>query len=124
MTEHSRTVWSVERETAMAREDREARLPSWARQLIGSLRLLVTRLESERDAARFATNPDESDTLIDFYTDPPVGIGRGTAVRFRLDREREYVDVRNVDGEVRVSSGDRLVLRLEASNVLRITVER
>lgn len=110
----------------MAPQDRELRLPAYARGLIENLRRTVERLEGERDAARFATNPGESDTLIDVFADPPIGLGRGTMVRFLLNGDpSSRVDVHtDCDGAVLVHGSDPFILRMEASNSLRISVDR
>lgn len=113
-----------------ARDPREERLPKWAQAEMERLRLRAMRAEAERDEARLATGPDESDVVIDGWGAIPVGLGRGTQISFRppgptkLHPVRRTIDVRVLDnGTVQVLGGAPLIVRLGASNVLYLTLD-
>jgi hypothetical protein len=111
-------------------DEREARLPKWAREEIRDLRRRVSEAESLAQQARLDTNPDGSNTQIQNYTDRNIGLGDETLIRFVLatfpdGRERIYVDanVRTLHGEthLHVQSSDQLVIHPQSSNYVRVT---
>ena len=112
-------------------DPREAKLPVWARKHIESLRRRVEDAESDRDAALLATDPAGSDTVLDAYAAIPVGLGKGTIVRFRLGDEnrQEWVDVHVVrihDGRrlLQVMAGTSIHIEPRATNVIHVEVSR
>ena len=112
-------------------DPREAKLPVWARTYIERLRRVAQDAERDRDEARLATNPAESDTVLDAYASIPIGLGKSPNVRFRLGSEErsEWIDVRthrDHEGKtyVEVRSGDSLLIRPQVTNVVRIEVTR
>ena len=65
-------------------DPREAKLPRWAQDHLATMRRQVEAARRAEDAARLATSPDESDTLLDRYaeSDIPIGLGVGISVHF------------------------------------------
>lgn len=108
-------------------DDRESRLPRWAQGRIAELERRLQAAEAAADAARLATAPAESDTLIDPHEPVPIGLGTGPRVRFLPagpgDTLRRWVDVR-VDpfGYVEVMGGDVFAIEPQSSNLIRIRV--
>lgn len=110
-------------------DSREAKLPVWARTYIERLRRVVQDAESDRDAARLATDSAGSDTVIDPYADIPIGLGKGTIVRFRLGDERrmEWADVSVIhtgDGRtlLQIMAGSTVHIEPRAANVVYVEV--
>lgn len=96
-------------------EDREERLPAWARNLIRGLRAE----SSEFRRLLTDTDPESSLIVVDPYSDQPRGIdGNLTRVRFA-----NQVDVMVRDGRVEVYSvdGGRLQIVPIATNVVEVS---
>lgn len=107
-------------------DNRLARLPQWAQEHIRALERRLAAAEASAEAARLATAPDASDTLVYPYDRIPIGLGCGQRVRFQPngpgDELRQFLDVR-VDGlgaYVDVSAGEPFAIELESSNHFRI----
>jgi hypothetical protein len=104
-------------------DPREDRLPAWVRQQFATLRRRTEDAEQERADARLATDPAESDTVLDAYADIPIGLGKEAIVRFRLgDEERmEWIDAKvshDAHGGtyLRLMSGENLQIEPCSSN--------
>ncbi len=105
-------------------DEREQRLPKWAQEKLTDARRRVRDANELAQAARLATKPDETDTLIDPWGDS-IGLPKGERVRFLLaddDNLREWVDVRVKDGVLELMGGGSLVLRPQVTNVVHIKV--
>lgn len=110
--------------------EREARLPQYVRAELESLRRRAIELERIAEEARLATSPDESDTILPRFSvlkEHPIGLGRGTRVRFLPfgpgpDELRRFVDVRVMEDweYVEVMGGMPLTIEAQAANVLRV----
>ena len=108
----------------MVEDEREVKLPMWAKATIERLRTSVERARSEAEEARLLTNPDDTDTHVRMYVGKPIGLPKGERVRFQLgDRSDQYVDVRTEGNHVHVMGGDMLVLKCQASNVVNIGLD-
>ncbi len=108
--------------TETAVDPREEKLPKWAREEFARLRRRAANAEQDAETARLATDPGESDTLIEPFEPVPVGLGNGTPVRFLLGDD--YVDVR-VKREswgtfAEVMAGERVSVRPQSSNVVQL----
>ena len=105
-----------------------AKLPKWAQRHI---RVLEIDLSVAR--GRLAAAPD-SDTYASPYRNPPEPLGANTTIRLLLGgdlvtAERNYIDVRrDIDHKGRayvyVNASDLLVVEPQASNTVRLRVER
>ena len=112
-------------------DPREAKLPVWARKHIETLRRRAEDAEIDRDAALLATDPAGSDTVLDAYAAIPIGLGKGTIVRFRLGDENrmEWADVhvvRETGGHRRlqIMAGTSIHIEPRATNVIHVEVAR
>ncbi len=105
-------------------DDRETRLPKWAQEKLADARRRVESAERSANKARLATNPADTNTVIDPYADIPIGLPKNANVRFLLgdERRRSYVDVR-VDGDaVHVMGGGMLAVMPKSGNVVDVRV--
>ncbi len=122
-----------------ATDPREERLPKWAREELGRLRMRLREAQASRDEARLERGPvDATDTLIDPYaTEGPITLPKGERIRFvlgpplpgRVDRNYLDVSVReqtyrdgSTDRWVEVMGGDTLAAYPSSSNVLKLRV--
>jgi hypothetical protein len=110
-------------------DEREQRLPKWAQKELESLRRQVRNAERAAEEARLATSPDESDTIIDRYTEGPIGLGKGARVRFLPEghegdgwHHHNYLEVRVEDGGIQVHAGGQLSILPRVSNSVQIKV--
>jgi len=115
----------------MTTDPREAKLPVWARKHIETLRRQAHDAQIERDDARLATNPAESNTVLCAYSDIPIGLGKSPTVRFRLgESDRElYADARveqDRDGRrtLHIMAGTTIHIEPRSSNVILMEVAR
>ena len=69
-----------------ADDPREARLPRWAQEKIRNLRRERNDAVKRADEVRRATDPADSNALLDYYDEIPIGLGN-RPVWFRLDGE-------------------------------------
>lgn len=106
--------------------EQEARLPVFARRAIAELRYDLTRAQNAAEAARLATDPEQSLAVIERFGDhDPIGLG-DPLVTFRLQingRWDEVFDVRREsDGRgIDVSyRGGALHVVPAASNSIRV----
>lgn len=108
--------------TALVIDPREEKLPKWAREEFARLRRRTADAERDAETARLATDPADSDTLIEPYEPVPVGLGNGTPVRFLLGDD--YVDVRvkrdSSGTYAEVMAGERVSVRPQSSNVVQL----
>jgi len=79
----------------------ENRLPVRARGLLVQLRQIAHEWKACAEAARLATNPHATDTVLDASSVVPIGLPRGCDITFKLgllvDRDRsrdEWIQVR------------------------------
>lgn len=114
-------------ERMLAPDEREQKLPNWARDKMGALRRAVESANNAAEEARLSTSPDESDTAIERFSRGKIGLGRGTTIRFSLgERWDQHIDVR-VDaarGRLVVIGGDQIVVKPQSGNSLEILVTR
>ena len=110
-------------------DEREAKLPKWAQEMLQDARRRTERAERERDEARHGTAPEESRAVRHQYDDIPLGLGKLPNVRFTLqpgayDHSYRYVDVRvNESGSrVEVMGGRSIFIEPVSSNVVHIWV--
>lgn len=101
--------------------EREERLPAWARDLLWEMRATMQSMKRDLDAALFASEPGESDAIINPFGNArsgtgPQGLGKDPEVRFVLtgrdDRGFAHVDVR--------VSRDRRYLKVLGSGQLTV----
>ncbi|MET0904316.1 MAG: hypothetical protein ABWZ52_13840 [Acidimicrobiales bacterium] len=115
----------------MARDDeREAKLPAWARQKLDQMRELTLGARRELEIALLASKPEESEAVINPYGNielglGALGLGRRVMVRWRLDDPDGHagIDVRQTtDGKwlYLASSDGRLTAEWDATNTLRV----
>lgn len=110
-------------------DDRENKLPVWAREKLADARRRVKDAERQATEARLATAPDESRAVMYRYAEVPVGLGANPTVRFTLkpggwDHSFRYVDVRiNERGDgVEIMGGRSITVQPQTSNVVQIWV--
>lgn len=105
-------------------DPREEKLPVWAKTLLVNMRQRVENAESRAEEARLATDPAGSDTLIHFYDDVPIGLGRGERVRFLPGGPGDQLAWVNVrvrrSGDIEVMASHMLTVRPEATNVVAV----
>lgn len=109
--------------------EKEGKLPKWAKNYIGSLRTALASAIAHAEGARLATKPDDTDTLIDYYSDVPIGLPPGERVRFLvgdelLGKHRDWIDVRVTGSVVDVMASRGLAILPGASNTCRMGVSR
>jgi hypothetical protein len=111
------------------RDEREERLPRWARVAMDDLRRQLADAKSSARAARLDTDPAASTAVLDPYADVPIGLGKAR-VRFLVPnstaaaRSERWVDV-NVtrDGKaIEVMTGRMMAVRPQSGNVVMIEV--
>lgn len=102
----------------MKPDSREGSLPKWAQQMLGDLRRRTMNAEKDRDDARLATRPDESDAIMDPYDAIPIGLGSKPKVTFVLSRDDKGEPLSTVD--VRLSRDYPNALELLGSSSLNI----
>ncbi len=100
------------------------RLPKWAQQEITRLNANV-----EYWKARATVGPENSDTFLDPYGDPPTPLGKRPVVEFHLGPDRFNDRIRvNVEaggrGELYVAGGTTLKITPWATNVVKISTEK
>lgn len=115
MTQHGRLI---------ARDEREAKLPRWARDTLASLRVNLLREENRAEHMRDLTGAKESDVLVDFYDRSPIGLGKGTRVRFKTGEDdwHNYVDIHVAQGVLVLHGAAPLAFRACASNSFEVEV--
>src|SRR5690349_8692354 len=117
---------SESRRALPLRDDREPKLPAWARGLLDTMRRRVAEAEAVAAAAQLATAPDESDALLDRFG-RTVGLGRNPQVDFRVafpghGRETGWVSIRSLGDRpgLYVHGSDEIVTRNRAINAIEI----
>lgn len=110
-------------------DEREAKLPKWAQEMLKDARRRTERAEKERDEARRGTAPEESRAVRYFYDEIPLGLGARPNVRFTLQpgaygHSYRYVDVRVSESERRVEimGGRSIFIEPVSSNVVHVWV--
>jgi hypothetical protein len=108
-------------------QDRESRLPGWARDELRELRAAL--MLADRAAGDFAADPAraDSDTFIDPYSTRPVPLGKGTSIRFSSEPGvpdssniwTSVFDVRMINDPDRSLSAPRSGLMLSAGRALQ-----
>jgi hypothetical protein len=111
-------------------DEREEKLPTWARKQMSELR---RRAKAAEDAVFNAANGEkleESDTIFRPYGDIPKGLGVGQTVRFKLTGgeaqpkfSSDYIDIRVMGGNghaVQIMGGRAVVLHPQSSNVVNV----
>lgn len=104
-------------------EDREARLPVWARDLLGALRRELDSADRHAQEARLATSPDESDTVIRRYIGGNIGLGDGPTVLFRTPDGELEASLRDGALVVMTNGSTRPVVSPQSGNVLQVHVQ-
>lgn len=113
----------------MQKDPREEKLPVWAAQALHRLRQRTLEAEAIAEEAKLATNPAESNTVLNPYGDT-IGLGNDVSIEFRLpdpNHETHKIKMRariNRHGVLEISGQAALIMRSEASNVLTITADR
>lgn len=83
-------------------DPREAKLPVWAQIQLREMRRLVSQWERYAIDARLETRPEETDTVVDDYSQHPIGLPKGEPVKFRrierAGRREEYITARMLNG--------------------------
>lgn len=114
-------------------DPREEKLPRWARELLGNMRLRVEHAERDAQQALLATRPDETDTVVYRYGDEPIGLTPGATVQFQLgpnERKHSYnyiqcrVETDTTGTYLHVIGGGALSFRPKSSNHAHIITER
>jgi hypothetical protein len=107
-------------------DDREGKLPAWARQLLATMRRRVAEAEALAAAAQLATAPDESDALLDRYG-RTVGLGHNPQVDFRVTfpghgRENGWISIRQLGDRpgLYVHGSDEIVTRNRSINAIEV----
>jgi hypothetical protein len=113
----------------MKPDPREAKLPLWAKTMLGDMRRRTLRAEKERDEARQDTDPGASRGVRYFYDEIPLGLGARPNVRFTLepgayDHSYRYVDVRISESarRVEIMGGRSIHIEPVSSNVVHVWV--
>jgi hypothetical protein len=106
---------------ALPEDDREAKLPVWAKDMLRQMRARVRAAEKAAVAARLATDPEGSAMIMAPYSEVPIGLGAAPTVRVKLGKGG-YIDFRKVQGEdvVEVLASTTLAITPQASNVVRL----
>lgn len=105
-------------------EEREARLPGWAKEEIKRLRLRAFRAEEELAAHRSgAYGPPDSDTVVSPYRDVPLSLPKGSTIEYRLQgggriRARATGDVLELMGD------GQLTITPKVTNVVEVRSAR
>jgi hypothetical protein len=107
-------------------DPREGRLPAWAQRKLDSARHLVRVAQEQAEAARLATKPDETDTIVDRYADIPIGLPKGCRVRYRTGPHdlSDYFEIRADGNGVEVHAGGPMIVIPQVTNVLRLEARR
>lgn len=111
-------------------DPREAKLPVWVRTELATLRRRVQNAELELNETRLDTDPANSDTVLDAYSAIPVGLGKGTSVRFRLGNERhsQWADCKvkrdhnGMNPYLQIMAGTGVTVEPWSSNVIHLRV--
>jgi hypothetical protein len=106
--------------------ERLANLPVWAQDYIHTLERKLKDAEKSELAARLATHPEDTDTVIDRYNEVPIGLPKGQFVRFQAHNLGGWVDVKTEDrgGWVKVMGHRTLEVQPQSSNVVLVRVAR
>lgn len=113
----------------MVPDEREAKLPVWARTLLDSLRRRTR--QAERLAARAAldTDPDGSGAILDRFADHPIGLGDLPQVSFRVPFPRHpegFIEVGQIVGKggivggITIHASEEVVCRPRATNAIEV----
>lgn len=109
----------------MVRDDREDRLPAWARGVIEGLRRRVTSAEDSARRASLATDPAGSAAILDRFDDPDrlIGLGAEPRIAFRVAfpgyrPEMSFIEVRplNCREGINLHATDEIVCRQRSIN--------
>jgi hypothetical protein len=105
-------------------DERESRLPRWAQETIRNLRRERDDARKRAEEARLATRPADSDALLDYYDDIPIGLGR-RPVYFQLPRG-QLIYCRVEHGKLVVHGAapgsGHLSVEPQSSNVINLVV--
>lgn len=117
----------IERELAV--DERESKLPRWVQDKLISMRRIAREAVDANEQARLASDPDGSNTLLDCYEETPIGLGKGTEVRFLVgENSLDYIDVKvrqDPNGPyLHVAGGDSLLVFPQATNVVSVRMGR
>jgi hypothetical protein len=112
----------------MKADEREERLPRWVRDRMESLRravrnaaLDVMAADQRAEEARLATRPEESEAVLNPYTDVPIGLGKDPRVRFRPNApDGGHIDVWIEHDVVRVMGPWQINVQPQSGNVIRV----
>jgi signal transduction protein with GAF and PtsI domain len=113
-------------------DPREGKLPVWARRELDRLRLRLRETRAELDTVRrYAAAPDDSDAILNPYSDYAAGLGWDPTVRFKMAAAvapGERADVAWVNVHVdryhrlEIMGGDSLIVLPVSTNLVRIEV--
>jgi hypothetical protein len=117
----------------MKPDPREGNLPKWAQGLLGDMRRRTLDAEKGEQEARLATDPVNSDMIIDRYGKTPIGLGKGHRLRVTCvltrdhdDDPLDWVDFRLSDQghglgrSVEVSASSTLNIQPQVTNVIYV----
>ena len=115
----------------MSTDLREERLPKWAKDEMARLRRDAEQARQGERKARLDTRPDASDTILDSYEPVPIGLGKGTRVRFIVgDASDAWIDVHvetpagSSRPHIEVHGGCGLRITPRVSNAVWVRTER
>jgi hypothetical protein len=88
------------RRRPLAVDEREAKLPRWAQELISDLRHKTADAEEVAERAVLATNPEGSDAVLSPHSEAPIGLGKRPVASYRvpfLGQPNGWIQVRLAD---------------------------
>lgn len=107
-------------------DEREPKLPAWARELLATMRRRVYEAEAIADAAQLATAPSESDAVLDRYG-RTVGLGERAQVDFRVafpghKRDQGWISIRSLGDRpgLYVHGSAEIITRNRAINAIEV----
>lgn len=110
----------------MSADPREQRLPVWAQTELTNLRRKLADAEKRAEETRLATNPAESDALLDYYDDIPIGLGKGKSVWFIVGQDQfgrdKHVYCRVERDLLLVHGSEQINVQPSSGNVVQIEV--
>lgn len=115
-------------------DPREGKLPVWAQGLIAECRQAAQEWRGLNEAARLATKPDKTDTIIDQYAELPIGLPVGAEVTFFTEplrpnpRRWDWITCsirEELSGRyLQIHGSGPVFVRATASNSFRLGVDR
>lgn len=107
----------------MPQDQREGNLPIWAQALIRDLRKDCHEAQLVARQALLATDPNNSDAILDPHGEAPIGLGTLPYVRYRLPRGYVNICLRdNGDGSLEITTSDLMAIHPGSSNQITVSV--